>query len=81
MSKFFTTEVFNKNIYVVLVDEMISRASNYQKILIKEMNAKNLKVDGKLVVLACNINNKLRYICGDEKIINELEMNKNINIT
>ena len=78
--KYFTTKLFNKYFYVLIVNEIISRANKEAWDNIRKIYSNKLKVDEKLIILACKINNKIEYIYGSEIIINELKQNKNLEI-
>lgn len=79
--KYFLTNIFNDNVYVILLDEIISRTDKRKREEIVKIKSALLNIDKQQIILACKINNKIEYIYGDEKIIFELKKYKNLETT
>ena len=78
--KGYTTNLFDNEVYVVLVNEIIARSNDKTIKMTQEINANLLNIDKKYVVLASEINGKIKFICGQEIFIKELETNKSLSI-
>lgn len=78
--KGYTTNLFNNEVYVVLVDETIAHSNEEIIKRTQEIDAKLLNVDKKYVVLASKINGKIQFICGQKVFIEKLEANKDLSI-
>lgn len=79
--KYFVQNIYGSEIYVILVDEIISRTDIRKREEIVKIKSTLLNIGKQQIILACKIGNEIEYIYGNEKIISELKKNKNSEIT